>query len=67
MGIKQKGFIGNVVANEPNNNGVPNNGSGARKSIKQLASKVGLSFLAELAKARSNGGGLEIWERDRLK
>lgn len=64
LGIKQKRFIGEAIANEPNNNCIPKNSSWARKSIKQLACEVGLAFLAELAQAGANCGFFRFWDRD---
>lgn len=62
LGIEQEGFIGHVVANEPNDDGVPENSCWARKRIKQLAGKERLAFLAEFAEAGANGWGFEFWE-----
>lgn len=56
LGIKQKRFNGEAIANEPNNNCIPENSRWARKSVEQLAGEVGLAFLAEFAEAGANCG-----------
>lgn len=64
LGVEQEGFIGHVVADESNDDGVPEHGGGARQSVEQLAGKVGLAFLAEFAEAGADGGGFELWEEE---
>lgn len=64
LGVKQKCFIGEAIADEPNDNCIPEDGGRARKSIKQLACEVGLAILAEFAEARADGGGFGFRDRD---
>ncbi|PON98238.1 hypothetical protein TorRG33x02_060680 [Trema orientale] len=64
LGIEEKRFIWEVVADKPDNDSVPKNSSWARQSIEQLAGEVGLALLAELAQARTNCGGLGFWQID---
>lgn len=64
LGIEEKRLLGQVVADKADDDGVPENGRGARKSVEQLAGEVGLAFLAELAEARTDCGGFELRKRD---
>ncbi|KAB2610820.1 pentatricopeptide repeat-containing protein [Pyrus ussuriensis x Pyrus communis] len=64
LGVEQEGFIGHVVADESNDDGVPKHSGGARQSVEQLAGKVELAFLAEFADTGADGGGFELWEVD---
>lgn len=58
-GIEEEGFVGHVVADEADDDGVPQDGGWASNCVEQLAGEVGLAFLAEPAEARADGGGLE--------
>lgn len=49
VGIQGQSFSGHVVADEANDDGVPEKGGWVRQSFKQLAGKVRLAFLAESA------------------
>lgn len=51
--------MGHIVTDKANDDCVPEDGRGFRNCIEQLAGKMGLTFLAEFAKARANGGGFD--------
>lgn len=44
--VEEKGVIGEVVADQSDDDSVPKNGGGARKGVEQLAGEMGLAFLA---------------------
>lgn len=46
IAVEEKGFIGEVVADQSNDDCVPKNGGRARKSVEELAGKMELTFLA---------------------
>lgn len=44
--VEEEGFIGEVVADQSDDDGVPEDGGWARKSVEELAGEMGLPFLA---------------------
>lgn len=51
--------MGHIVTDKANDDCVPEDGGGFRNCIEQLAGKMGLTFLAEFAEAKANGGGFD--------
>lgn len=62
FGIERQGCIGHVIADEPNDDGVPEKGCWARQSLEELAGKMRMALLAEFTKAGANSWGFECWQ-----
>ena len=55
--VEEESVEGEVVADEADDDGVPEDGGGAREGVEEVAREVGLALLAEVAEAGADGGG----------